>query len=416
MKYNPFRPGNIVRPGMFAGRYEEIETIEKSLFQTKHGNPQHLILTGERGIGKSSLMMFANYVASGEIKLNLQEDLNFLVINIELQSGLSATDVVKLLGKKFKSELNLKEELRAKATAVWDFIKDWEVLGVKYNAKDSATDPITLVDELVDQFIKFIKEAEGIDGIAILIDEADKADQKTQLGQILKLLTEKITRSDCNQILVALAGLPDLLTKLKESHESSISIFQVLNLEPLLEAERVQVIEKALEEANEKNTTPTKIDDNAKILIADLSEGYPHFVQQFGYSAFESDTNNIIDPQDVLNGTFRENGALDQLGHKYFQEHFFDKVNSDDYRKVLIFMADFHDKWVSRADIIKGLEGILSKTTVDNALKALKRENIILPNSSNRGEYKLPTKSFATWIKVKNKQETEKIEVSEPSK
>lgn len=56
LKYNTFRPNNIITPGMFVGRLEEINAIERCLFQAKNGNPQHFLVQGERGIGKSSLL------------------------------------------------------------------------------------------------------------------------------------------------------------------------------------------------------------------------------------------------------------------------------------------------------------------------------------------------------------------------
>lgn len=85
MKFNPFRPGSIVGPGMFAGRIDEIKDIEKYLFQTKHGNSQSFLVIGERGIGKSSLMLFAEHVARGNVTFNLDEKLNFLVLSLELK-------------------------------------------------------------------------------------------------------------------------------------------------------------------------------------------------------------------------------------------------------------------------------------------------------------------------------------------
>lgn len=38
-KDNPFQPNTMVALGMFVGRLEEIDTIRRSLFQAKNGNP-----------------------------------------------------------------------------------------------------------------------------------------------------------------------------------------------------------------------------------------------------------------------------------------------------------------------------------------------------------------------------------------
>jgi len=66
MRYNPFRPNSIVSPEMFHGRTEELNFIQQSLFQTRYGNPQHFLIEGERGLGKSSLSLMVNQFASGK--------------------------------------------------------------------------------------------------------------------------------------------------------------------------------------------------------------------------------------------------------------------------------------------------------------------------------------------------------------
>ncbi|MEH7848665.1 hypothetical protein [Rhizobium laguerreae] len=145
---------------------------------------------------------------------------------------------------------------------------------------------------------------------------------------------------------------------------------------------------------------------DASSLLSGLSEGYPHFIQQFAYSAFETDKDDDISVEDVVEGAFAENGALSQLGNKYFSEMYHSKISSDQYRAVLDTMAEHGDKWVSRKTIIS--ESSLASTTVNNALAALKTRGIILADESrrNRGFYRLPTRSFATWIKAIKSVET----------
>ena len=101
---------------------------------------------------------------------------------------------------------------------------------------------------------------------------------------------------------------------------------------------------------------------------------------------------------DVTGGAARENGAIDQLGTKFFSEMYYSKIWSDDYRKVLDFMARHGDSWISRKEIV-GSCGVL-ESNVNNALAALKKRKIILSDEARKGFYRLPTKSFATWISV----------------
>ena len=151
-----------------------------------------------------------------------------------------------------------------------------------------------------------------------------------------------------------------------------------------------------LNEANNKNTVPTTITPAALEFLAKLSEGYPHFVQQFSYCAFEHDTNNEIGEDDVRAGALGEGGAISQLGDKFFSEMYHARILSQDYRRVLDAMAKHGQEWVTKKQIIR--ESGVSEANVTNALQALKGKDVIIQDETRRGIYKLPTAAFATWI------------------
>jgi len=102
--------------------------------------------------------------------------------------------------------------------------------------------------------------------------------------------------------MIGLAGLQDLRDVLRESHPSSLRIFDEIQLRRLSDDEATRVIDLCLEEANEKNGFQTKIADDARFFLVSISEGYPHFIQQFGYSAFARDSDDLIDMRDATEG------------------------------------------------------------------------------------------------------------------
>jgi len=53
-RINPFRPNSPVNPGMFVGRVTELDKLEADLIQARAGQPTNFMLTGERGIGKTT--------------------------------------------------------------------------------------------------------------------------------------------------------------------------------------------------------------------------------------------------------------------------------------------------------------------------------------------------------------------------
>ena len=129
MKFNPFKPNSLVNPGMFSGRTEELDTIEKCLFQAKHGNPQHFLIEGERGIGKSSLFFYLQMLAAGRIPYDGQKTFNFLVVSVDLGHCETQIDIIREIGNSLKSALAERNQIQELAKVAWDFLTKWEVLG-----------------------------------------------------------------------------------------------------------------------------------------------------------------------------------------------------------------------------------------------------------------------------------------------
>ncbi len=402
MKYNPFRPNSIVTPEMFQGRREEIRFIEQSLFQTKFGNPQHFLVEGERGLGKSSLFLIVEQLATGKLNLSDGNKANFIVINVELDATQTFFEILKCLAADLKRVLSEREKVRTLASNVWNFLNKWEILGVRFHKIDeSLIQPYEVLNELVISLSNVIKQAGNeIDGILILIDEADRPAEKASLGELIKLLTEKLTKRGCDRVIIGMTGQPGLIEKLKASHESSSRIFTNIILKPLSDSENKAVVLSGLKESNAKNPFITTIEEEALDLISHLSEGYPHFLQEFAFKSFDQDVDHIICTEDVKNGAFGVNGALNQLGYKYFNNLYFNQIGSNEYRRVLQAMAQFSDNWVDREMINQVIS--IKEHTLNNAFQALKNRNIIHVNPAQKGQFRLPTKSFAAWIKAYN--------------
>lgn len=397
LKFNPFKPGSIVHPGMFAGRGEELDVLEKALHQTTKGNPSHFLIHGERGIGKSSLLLMMNFVARGEITSLHDEKYNLITINIELEPNDEYGDIITKVAREFSRVLDRNQALKKSLKDLWEFITNWEVLGVKYKRGNTPVED--MLEELAEKIIAVAEELKKINsGIFIFIDEADKPSSQAGLGEFVKVFTERLSKRNVHNVGLGIIGISNVIQKMKESHESSVRILTPIHLKPLIENDRKMVVKRGLEEAARENGYAHNITDGALDLISDLSEGYPYFIQQYAYSAFDQDTDNSIDEGDVRQALTKENGALQLLGQRYFENMYTDEIRSDDYRKVLQVIARHMPDCVSRKAIIA--ESDLKEHTVNNALTALKKRGSVIPVSGYDGMFRLPSQSFAVWIQA----------------
>ncbi|MFQ6099539.1 MAG: ATP-binding protein, partial [Armatimonadota bacterium] len=65
-EYSPFTPGVPVPLEFFVGRADEVRELVHSAGPAAQGRLQNVFLSGERGIGKSSLARFARHAAQGQ--------------------------------------------------------------------------------------------------------------------------------------------------------------------------------------------------------------------------------------------------------------------------------------------------------------------------------------------------------------
>jgi hypothetical protein len=291
---------------------------------------------------------------------------------------------------------------------IWGFIQRLEIGGVKVGVKPAKTSEAEIFENftysIVDT-VKAITSSESAthklglihpkDGLIIFIDEADNAPEELDLGSLVKQLSEKLIAEGCNNVLIILAGCPDIRSVLTRSHGSSLRLFEELELFPLSGDNVREVIQQGLDEANKKNTEPVKITDDALNLIVTYSEGYPHFVQQFGYSSYAIDKDNLIDETDVQAALVP---AINLIGNRYYKDMYFNKIKENSYREVLKIMSEKWNEWISKQEIRSHFKG--KNTVLNNALKALADRKVILRKPGIRGEYRLQWAGFAFWIKV----------------
>jgi hypothetical protein len=405
LKINPFKP-NIPSPAsMFAGRYDELVLLENGLFQTKHHQPANYLITGDRGIGKSSLLLFLKHISSGGSQSFKHGSFDFLTISLSISEKLDVTSLIKLFDSHISRELGKVESVRTFLSSTWDFVQRIKVM----NSGISPTERDAEVEIQIDNFshslaatcARIVNPELGEkkkDGIVLMLDECDNAAPDLRLGYFFKSVTESLQRLDCNNIMFVLAGLPTTQEKLSQSHESAIRIFTQIKITELKTSDRVFVIKKGIEEGNKINAEKTSISSAATDSISTLSEGYPHFIQQFAYSAFEHNADEEISVEDVYDAAFKPGGAIDAIGSRYYESSFYDKIKSDEYRQVLEIMADKMNSWITKAEIRTKFLG--DEFTLSNALQALTTRKIILKNPAKMGEYRLQQRGFAIWIRL----------------
>jgi Cdc6-like AAA superfamily ATPase len=226
---------------LFAGRQSQINDVINAVMRPG----QHVILYGERGVGKTSLAKVLIEILSEAG----QHFLNSGTINCD------GTDTFTSLWKKVFRELLIETESQRVGFG-----------------EESHRKVISLVDwvpeEATPDDIRYaLNRMSG--NIIISLDELDRIKQKevtTLLADTLKNL------SDHNvQVTLILVGVADVVDDLIAEHRSVERALVQVQMPRMSGAELRQIIERGLEQAE------MTIQEDAKDKITHLSQGLPHY-------------------------------------------------------------------------------------------------------------------------------------------
>ncbi len=317
---DPFRPTTLADPASYVGRQEEIFRVLRILYDLEQNCGTNFLIMGERGLGKSSLLKFTaalcsparrkkllalphykrifdNFYDKFHIKFN-DGQLNFetMVISID-----DATDDSRFFQKLTNANDEFKKRVKSYFESAKDFLSDLPNReigvgpgGVKLGAKTSANSVAILIDRFATIFVETARDLQkkkesgkydGPTGIILLIDEADTANVEIlNIGTILKAFSEIFQHAGCGNIAIGLAGLPAIRSNILSTHISAWRAFETIELERLKPEELEPLAKSCLDEAIVLDAGYT---DAVPKLLAAASEGYPHWLRQYGSSTLK---------------------------------------------------------------------------------------------------------------------------------
>ena len=271
MRINPFTPGKRpTRPDLFSGRTDELEDGVKLLARTAHGNVRHGLITGDRGIGKSSLASQLGAIAMGDEKASgLVERVldgtrfNFLVAEHISQEGEGVGDVVAGL----LSSLDRARKKR-QLPITWTIEIDLKLIKGKVGQPDDARREA--ISMFVDEIEKVWQSSEGgINGIVLIIDEVDRIAEVPGVATFFKVATELMTSRGLEHVMLLPVGMVGVQELLKAEHASVARVFDVIHVPLLSKGESIAILERALDE------TQVGIKWDVAEEIARLAGGFP---------------------------------------------------------------------------------------------------------------------------------------------
>ena len=383
MRYNPFNPTQPARPDFFVGREPEIVEFEKIITQTINGSPMNMLVTANRGMGKTSLLVKFEDIA---------KKTNLLALRISNYEGniSSVVDFCDYLTSNLKREILSKRPIGDK----FNQLKEWVATlkpTIGWNDISLSVEKSQVIQEVFRQrLIKLWGEMkDDFSGVLLLIDEAESL-QKIKDVDILAFMREVFQRMESEaKYSIVLAGKFNFTERMSESFSPLNRFFPCHRLQPLDEKSMRNYILKRL------TTQNVGIDDKAVNYIVERCEGHPYVLVAICYLLFDSlkeEENHIT--IDVVTRAMEKINY--RLGQDFFEPMY--HILTPKAREILKNIAKRTKKLqFSFKDAVDWTK--MPRNYVSPYIQELIRKGVL--DKPDRGKYRIFHTLFLEYLKIK---------------
>ena len=309
LEANPYFPGAGTRPPELAGRDEILADVRVAIRRNKLGAPaRNFMFFGLRGVGKTVLLGELRAIAEEEgavtdlVEVSANERLSITMITI-LRKVLLRLDRGARVSEQVKHSLRV---LKSFVGAIRVKYHDIE-FSIDVDSEAGVADSGILTRDLAEVFVASGEAAKARESaIVILIDEIQNlpADELEAL-----IMAVHSTSQRSLPFMIIGAGLPSIVKMAGDAKSYAERLFEYPKINSLdkKEARRALVKPAAASEV--------RFENEAVDAIIEHTKGYPYFLQEWGYQAWNAATGSPIKITDVRKAS--------DLAIKRLDENFF---------------------------------------------------------------------------------------------
>jgi AAA ATPase domain len=329
---NPFSPGAGSPPPELAGRGPLLEQARITLGRVKAGRPERsFLMVGLRGVGKTVLL---NRVRE------LADELGYSSVLVEAHEGKSLGELLLPALRQLLIQLDRLAQVSQKAKRGLRILKsffnglrvkfhDIEI-GIDVEPEAGVADSGNLESDLAQVFVALGEAAaDRRHAIALIIDEMQYLSEEELSALIMAM--HQISQRQLPVVLAG-AGLPQLVAMAGRSKSYAERLFQFPEVGALEPADAMLAVQEPVQEQGVQFT------DDALQEIVRQTKGYPYFLQEWGYQAWNIAGGSPIELAIVKRATQE---SIRRLDANFFRVRF-DRLTprEKEYMRALADMGD----------------------------------------------------------------------------
>ncbi len=382
-EYSPFTPGNPVPLEFFVGREKLVTEIFRYAHQSTRGRLENVFLSGDRGIGKSSLASLSRFF--------LQEKENFLATHVFLGGTETLNELVRRIFEAIYKDHNNKNWFKKISDYFGNHVNKVGFFGIDVTFNPPEEKLAQLVNHFPQALYNITEKIKGDKkALFIILDDINGFCKKPDFANWYKSFVDYVAVHQLEfPVFFMLIGLPEIRDALSEHQPSLLRIFRVIEIEKLNNDEVIQFFNKAFD------SVQMKIDSDALQTMTEYSNGLPILMHEIGDAVFWDATANTITNKNVLAGILQ---AADRIGKKYLDPKVYRAIRSERYRAILRKIGEAIQPEFHKHDILDKLNETEQKV-FGNFLKRMTELGIIIKDiEKGRGYYKFVNKLYPIYI------------------
>ena len=357
---SPFQPSTPVKPEFFKGRREIIKKILRYLNKSMKCDVQHFFLTGNRGMGKTSIAEFI----MEEIK-----EFNILSVYVSNKNNNSVDSLVSNVMKALVNKLPPKSRSQKVKTWFGDHVSEINIQGTKLKFNLDKTKEEDIKNNFLDYLtMSYTDLKDSYNAMFIIIDDINGLSESREFVDWYKQFADTVAVDDSYNIPLyfLLEGYQDKFDNLVELEPSFGRIFHYADVDLLEDDEIKSFFNDTFTSLN------ITIDEDALNFMTEYTSGIPLTMQFIGDAVFWNLNENKISIAYAKEGTIiaARNMENNQIRRTLKQ------INNKLYENILIKIASNNLTSFRQ----ENLHEILSEKEVDDIdafLEKVKQLNII---------------------------------------
>ena len=371
---SPFRPGQPVPIEFFVGRIGEIERLRSMVKAGTQGKFRIGFVSGERGIGKSSLASFVRHLSEHE---NQVAGCHVLLGGVE--------DLKEMLRRTF--DRLLKESMdKPWHEQIKEFfgnhVRKVGLFGITLELNLQDSDLSTLANDFVPTVARLLDSLKGHKSTLFLIlDDVNGLAGSEVFANWLKSTVDEISTSQRKMPLcILVVGLEERRQELVSKQPSLARVFELIDIAPWSDDEAMDFYRTAFDSVG------------AKVAATDIHQlvrftgGLPVLAHEIGDAVWRTARRLEIDSKEVWEGILT---AAEVIGRKLLQPQVFRAIGSERYRSILRKMSGAPRMNFRRSELMARLSDNERKV-MDNFLRRMKRLGALETDPEVKGGYQFP--------------------------